>query len=395
MAPSTLVLPTARPAAPPQPDAPAAAEAPGLRVLFAVQGEGRGHMTQALAVAAWLRARGHTVERVLMGESARRQPPAFVRDGLGAPIHPIPSPNFVADARGGIRLGQTVVEGFRAWRRYLPTLRLLDRHVAEVRPDVVVNFFEGMTGLWGLVRRPAVPVVAVAHQFMFGPPSYRFAPGAPVQQAVLRFYTRVVGGGARVRLALSLYPAAPVPRKRLVPVAPVLRPEVHALAAAGPTTDGSLLVYLMEPAMAEGLRSWSERHPGVPVHVFWDGPACTDGPALHFHPLDGTHFLERMAACGAVACTAGFEAVSEAMLLGKPVLMVPVPGHYEQACNALDGERGGAGLAARTFDLDRFFGFLPTYEPPTGFAAWAAQAERAVVGAIEAAVREGAGGPRG
>ncbi len=388
MTPSTLVLPTARPATPPRPDAPATPEAPGLRVLFAVQGEGRGHMTQALAVAAWLRARGHTVERVLMGESARRQPPAFVRDGLGALIHPIPSPNFVADERGGIRLGRTVVEGVRAWRRYLPTLRLIDRHVAEVRPDVVVNFFEGMTGLWGLVRKPPVPVVAVAHQFMFGHPAYRFAPGAPVQQAVLRFYTRVVGGGARVRLALSLYPAAPVPRKRLVPVAPVLRPEVHALAAAGPTTDGSLLVYLMEPAMAEGLRGWSERHPEVPVHVFWDGPADAHSPALRFHPLDGTHFLEQMAACRALACTAGFEAVSEAMLLGKPVLMVPVPGHYEQACNALDGERAGAGLAAPTFDLDRFLAWLPTYAPAPDFAAWAAQAERTVVGAIEAAARE-------
>ena len=29
-----------------------------LRVLFAVQGEGRGHLTQALAVAAMLRRRG-------------------------------------------------------------------------------------------------------------------------------------------------------------------------------------------------------------------------------------------------------------------------------------------------------------------------------------------------
>jgi uncharacterized protein (TIGR00661 family) len=345
-------------------------------------------MTQAMAVAAWLRARGHAVERVLMGESARRRPPDFVRDGLGAPIHPLPSPNFVADERGRIHLGRTVVEGVRAARRYLPTLRLLDRHVAEVRPDVVVNFFEGMTGLWALARRPAVPVVAVAHQFMFAHPAYRFAPGAPVQQAALRLYTWMAGRGARVRLALSLYPAEPVPRKRLVPTGPVLRPEVHALAHRPQEDDGSLLVYLMEPAMAEGLRAWSERHPEVPVDVFWDGPARAHGPALRFHPLDGAHFLARMAACRAVACTAGFEAVSEAMLLGKPVLMVPVPGHFEQACNAPDGERAGAGLAAPTFDLDRFFDFLPAYEAPAGFAGWAAQAERTVVGAIEAAARE-------
>jgi hypothetical protein len=39
------------------------------------------------------------------------------------------------------------------------------------------------------------------------------------------------------------------------------------------------------------------------------------------------------------------------MYLGKPVMMVPVAGQYEQACNALDGEESGAGKKADFFDF--------------------------------------------
>jgi hypothetical protein len=67
-----------------------------------------------------------------------------------------------------------------------------------------------------------------------------------------------------------------------------------------------------------------------------------------------------MAACKGLLCTAGFESVCEAMYLGKPVLMVPVAGQYEQACNALDGEQSGAGKKADFFD----FSLLTTLHLP-------------------------------
>ena len=60
-----------------------------------------------------------------------------------------------------------------------------------------------------------------------------------------------------------------------------------------------------------------------------------------------------MAACKGLVCTAGFESVCEAMYLGKPVLMIPVAGQYEQACNALDAEASGAGMASDSFDFGK------------------------------------------
>jgi hypothetical protein len=218
---------------------------------------------------------------------------------------------------------------------------------------------------------------------MFLHPTYRFAPWWPVQQASLWAYTRVLGAKADLRLALSLYPAAGVPARRLRVVPPILRPEVHTLASNATPAGDFLLAYLMEPGLADGLRGWSERHPEVRVDCYWDGPAGSHGPGLRFHPLDGEAFLVRMAESRGIAMTAGFEAVAEAMVLGKPVLLVPVPGHYEQHCNALDAARAGAGVAAKRFDLDRLLAILPGFAPPDGFPGWVAGAEEAVVGAIE------------
>ena len=48
------------------------------------------------------------------------------------------------------------------------------------------------------------------------------------------------------------------------------------------------------------------------------------------------------------------------MYLGKPVVMVPIAGQYEQACNALDGEQSGAGKKADFFD----FSLLTTLHLP-------------------------------
>ena len=52
---------------------------PRLNVSFVVQREGRGHMTQALALDASLRDAARDVRRVLVGRSPWRSIPEYVR----------------------------------------------------------------------------------------------------------------------------------------------------------------------------------------------------------------------------------------------------------------------------------------------------------------------------
>ena len=99
------------------------------------------------------------------------------------------------------------------------------------------------------------------------------------------------------------------------------------------------------------------------VHCFTDQPEKlqTTNPyantKLFVHALNDQLFLEMMSKSKGLASTAGFESVCEAMYLGKPVLMVPIEGHYEQFCNSRDAYKAGAGIFADTFDLSQLVNF--------------------------------------
>jgi uncharacterized protein (TIGR00661 family) len=363
-------------------------------VLFAVQGEGRGHMTQALAVAEMLRRAGHDVCGVLVGRSHFRPLPSFFVDGMAAPIISFESPTFVTKGHeAGFRVGATVGHIAAGLPRYASGFRTIHRTIRDLQPDLVVNFYEGLIGLYTAFARPEVPVVAVGHQFMFLHPTYRHAATRPVAAGFARFWTWLSSVGATSRLALSLYEAEDLPERGIEVVPPVLRDRVFDLAREATVSgDGQpyLLVYLLEAAMADGLKRWCEGNPHVRVHCFWDqseeGEEVRHGENLTFHGLSGDRFLRMMAGAAGVVCTSGFESVSEAFLMGKPLLMVPVPNHFEQQWNAADAASLGAGLIGDGLDLTALVDYLPRHRPQQAtFRAWTESAEAKVVGALERA----------
>jgi uncharacterized protein (TIGR00661 family) len=112
---------------------------------------------------------------------------------------------------------------------------------------------------------------------------------------------------------------------------------------------------MVNPGYSEELIHFSIKYPHLQIKAYWDKKGATEAefPLLNlsFHRVNDRSFLEDMAACKGLICTAGFESVCEAMYLGKPVMMIPVAGQYEQACNALDAEASGAGIASENFDF--------------------------------------------
>ncbi|PSQ70455.1 MAG: glycosyltransferase [Bacteroidetes bacterium QH_9_67_14] len=377
-----------------------------LRCLFVVQGEGRGHLTQALALKKSLEAAGHRVPRVLLGRNPNREAPSFFLDEIGAPVERIDSPSFFMDGRrrAMATLGRTIRKNVPLIGRFREGLRTVGRAIDAIRPDVVVNFHEVLAGVHYALRRrrEPPPMVCVAHQYLFQHPAYpSFPPGRWVDWGWLRFFVGATQLGAKKRLALSLYLLPHRRDESLVVMPPLLREELTA-PPAGPRVeeDPFFLMYLLNSGYAEEVVRWHERNPGVRLHCFWDRPGAARveryDDTLSFHALDGEKFLSMMKRCRGLATTAGFESVAEAMYLGTPALMVPVEGHYEQHCNARDGVRAGAGVAAASFDegLSRLRALAGAagdddeghFTPPTArFRRWLGGAETRFVREIERA----------
>ena len=69
-----------------------------MKFLFIVQGEGRGHLTQAITLEEMLLRNGHEVVEVLVGESSSRILPGFFNRNIQAPVKRFISPNFLPAA---------------------------------------------------------------------------------------------------------------------------------------------------------------------------------------------------------------------------------------------------------------------------------------------------------
>lgn len=355
-----------------------------MKFLFIVQGEGRGHLTQAIALEDILRRNGHEVVEVLVGQSKSRRLPGFFSRSMQAPIKRFASPNFLpAPANCRVCLWRSVVYNLTQIPAYLHSMRFINRCIRKSGADVVVNFYELLAGLAYFCFRPQVPQVCIGHQYLFLHRDFRFPPSQNFMGLwMLRFFTRMTCLGARERLALSFHEMGDDEGARIRVVPPLLRREV----LVSEVSEGNYLHgYVLNAGFGEYIKQWHAAHPDVSLHFFWDKAdepdVCTVDANLTFHRINDVEFLRYLSGCKAYATTAGFESVCEALYLGKPALMVPA--HIEQECNAYDAARAGAGIAGHDFDMQQLLDYCDTYKPSKTFRHWARSAGWRILGRIE------------
>ncbi|HWY74261.1 MAG TPA: glycosyltransferase family protein [Verrucomicrobiae bacterium] len=357
-------------------------------MMFCVLGEGRGHMTQAIAVKEMSETAGHQVSVVTLGVSAKRPIPAYFEAAMKVPVMQMPTLEFKYRNNRAVSNTATFAGVLCNIPKYARILRQLDVIVREAKPQVIINFFEPIAALFALTRPSCPPVVAVGHQFMFQHPDY-VCPRKLWKQALsLKLYTRFLGGSA-TKLALSLYEAPDIPQKRIIVGPPILRKQLFGLKS---NLNGNfVLVYLLNHGYAEQIIRWSEQNPRTRLHCFYDKPGAPEefqhSPSLTFHRLDGEKFLRMMAECRHVVSTAGFESIGEAAWLGKPLFLVPVENHIEQQLNALDAQQFGIAIAGTSFNLDRLVD-LPERLPTEKFHSWMDCASNKLFFAIDQAIKE-------
>ena len=353
-----------------------------MRYMFIVQGEGRGHLTQAIALAGVLRKHGHEVVDVMVGKNPNRVLPGFFEEKIGCEVTTFDSPSFdygKVGKRG--RMAKTLFTNTTPLNldRFRKSITRIVRRIGRVEPDVVVNFYEILLGVSSLVHKFRVPVVSIGHQFLVDHPDYGHRSRSDQGQFALRLNNMLCSLGTTKTLALSFYPMKDFYRDRMAVVPPLLRSE---LFEQEPRDEGYILGYMLNPGYADEVKAWHRKHPEVRLHLFWDkkdAPETMEAePGLTFHRIDDRRFLEMMAGCSGYATTAGFESVCEAMWLGKPALLVPA--HIEQEINAQDAAGIGAGIAAMDFDLSLLVDFIPRYGADTAaFREWVARGEELFV----------------
>jgi uncharacterized protein (TIGR00661 family) len=322
-------------------------------------------LSQALAMREMLECQGVMVSMVLVGRSSQRGLPSyFVQAFHASTLLEFQSPNFVKDSKDqGIRLGASLWNGLVNLPTYLREAHKLRKRLARAQVHAVINFYEPLLGLSLGLFPWRIPTVSVAHQYMSLLPGFDMPPKPVVDKIGLKLLTKMSQWGSRELWALSLYPVETHGGKVVV-TPPLLRNAVRQMV---PSHGEHYLVYLLNSGYAQEVEAWHLGHPETVIHCYWDRTDLPDGyaprPNLYFHHLDQEGFLRHMASCKALVTTAGFESVSEAVYLGKPVAMVPVKGHYEQKLNSFDALKAQAGVRCDTFDIEVLMALLAGYAP--------------------------------
>ncbi|MDN3690671.1 glycosyltransferase family protein [Cyclobacterium jeungdonense] len=324
-----------------------------MKFLFIVQGEGRGHMTQAMVIGELLLKQGHEIGAVVLGSSTRRRVPDYFLDAFPCPIHRIQSPNFVTDkANKAIKMGATLWDNLKKLPRYTASIRKLDQVVVAEKPDCVLNFYDMLGGIYAMIYPYRSSFVVIGHQYLIYHTDFTFAQPGGIQKQLFKLNTKITCWNASKIIALSLWkPERMSAVKNFSVWPPMVRKSVRT---ALPYSGDFFLVYIVNSGYAREIFELAKNFPDITIVAFWDAGEMPQKyqplANLTFHQIDDRLFIEKLSQCKAYLSTAGFESIAEAMYLRKKTLMVPVEGQYEQQCNALDAQKSGAGLGAKNFD---------------------------------------------
>jgi len=276
-----------------------------LRILYAIQGTGNGHLARATEIVPILNRLGHTDVLVsgIQGDIQLPFPVKYHFYGL----------SFIFGKHGGVSLWQTVKRS-RPFRLFRDMMNLPVKDY-----DLVICDFEPVTA-WAC-RFRGKTCIGLSHQnAVLHPkspkPSHTDWPGL----FILKNYAP-----ATIKYGFHF--------KRLdeLNFTPVIR---SAIRQSKPSNQGHYTVYL--PAYSnEDIEQVLSLFPQYQWEVFskHNKESYRKG-SIWFRPVSLNDFSESFVHCAGILCTAGFETPAEAIHMGKKLCVIPMRKQYEQACNA-------------------------------------------------------------
>jgi len=298
-----------------------------MRILYGIQGTGNGHLSRARLVAKHLQERGADVQYVVSG---RERESLFAMESFGDYWHK--TGLSMHSQQGRVRVKETLRElkmtQFMRDVRALPTDKF----------DVVVSDYEPVTA-WA-ARLSAVPCIGLGHQYGLGGQAPR-ASLDPALAVLLRYFAP-----ADHRIGLHWRPYA----EHIAP--PIVDTKMNLSA-----DTGRILVYLPWEKQSK-VTAMLKRLRGYEFVQFSSSLKDGQSANVHLRKASLAGFKQELCGARAVICNAGFELVSEALYLGKPVLAKPIAGQGEQLSNALALEQSGLGRRMADLDLSTIADWL-------------------------------------
>jgi uncharacterized protein (TIGR00661 family) len=276
-----------------------------MKILYAIQGTGNGHLSRALEIIPFLQKKAE-LDILISGcqvDLTLPYPVKYKFNGFG----------FIFGKKGGVDVLGTYFQ--MKTRRLASEIKSLP--VEEY--DLIINDFEPVSA-WAAYFKNK-PCIALSNQ------SALLSPGAPrpnhrdlVGEMVIKYYAPATAhyGFHFAKFAKDIF-------------TPIIRKEVRDLR---PTNKGHYTVYLPSYDDERIIKNLSKIK-----NVKWEVFSKHNKREIIFEngfikPISNVSFVKSMASREGVLCGAGFGTAAEALFLKKKLLVIPMKNQYEQHCNA-------------------------------------------------------------
>lgn len=295
-----------------------------MRILYAVQATGNGHITRARAMLPALHQAGISVDFLFSG---RPREQLFDMQCFGDFRH-YEGFTFKTEA-GSVKHWQTLKAARVA--QFFADIRSIDLGGY----DLLLNDFEPVTA-WA-ARRHKLPSLGLAHQYAlrYGLPGTHKA--FWLKSAIDTFtpLDRYLG----VHWQAFEQPILP----------PLLSLNATARLPAGSLQEPFVLVYLPFEAIGQVVQ-WLQSLSAYRFKLYADVPEAADLENVMVRPLSRETFPLDLQQSEGVICNTGFGLCSEALMLGKKILTKPLSGQIEQYSNACILEQMRRATVMQVFD---------------------------------------------
>ncbi|MDO3694860.1 glycosyltransferase family protein [Wenyingzhuangia sp. chi5] len=276
-----------------------------MKVLYAIQGTGNGHLSRARDIVPILQKKVD-LDILVSGVQADVKLPFEIK-------YQLQGMSFIFGKKGGVDLWKTVKNSdFNQFRKEMNKINIKQY-------DLVINDFEPLSA-WA-AKLNNIPCVSMSHQAAVkAKESPKPKKKDFIGERILKRYapTDAYYGFHFKKYNSHIY-------------TPVIRKEIRDL---NPISGDYYTVYL--PAYGDKkLIAFFNQFEETNWQVFSKHTknAYKNGNVI-IEPINNTTFIKSFENCTGMICGAGFETPAEALYLKKKLLVIPMKNQYEQQCNA-------------------------------------------------------------
>ncbi len=277
-----------------------------MKVLYAIQGTGNGHLSRARDVIPILQKKRVDLDILVSGTQADIKIPYPIK-------YQLKGWSFIFGKKGGVDM----------WRTYLKTNSVrLQKEIKSIPVsdyDLIINDFEPVSA-WAC-KQKHMECISLSHQAAV------LSPKAPQPKKIDRFGKFILRKYAPTTKQYGLH----FKNYDENTFTPIIRQDIRNMTR---TTGNHYTVYLPSYSDEKILNvlskikqvEWEVFSKHADNDFFWRNIAI--------RRINNEAFIRSMASSKGVLCGAGFETPAEALHMGKKLMAIPMKGQYEQQCNA-------------------------------------------------------------